>query len=347
MIDLEVRLIEKEDEKKWDDFVKSSVSSTFYHQLGWKNVIEGTYGYKSYYLIAEESGYVKGIFPLFLFENRLLGSKLISVPFGPYGGPCADDEFVEKALIRKSKEIATNLNVKYLEIRGNPSVDYSYDDFDRASFHSTSVLELNRDSDFVLMNLIKRNKRKNIYKSQKIGLHQRWTSNTDDFFKLFTENMRDLGSPTHSQEFFKNIINQFPESAKVLLVEKDDVILYSAFYLFFDNTMINSWSSTLQSYREFYPTDFGIWNGIKYGCENGFKFYDFGRSQKGSTNFEFKRRWGCKSKDLNYNYYLHKSKNIPNMTSENPKRNIFAKCWGQAPLFVVKKLGPHLRKNVP
>jgi hypothetical protein len=30
---------------------------------------------------------------------------------------------------------------------------------------------------------------------------------------------------------------------------------------------------------------------MKYGCENGYKVFDFGRSKKGTGSFDFKKRW--------------------------------------------------------
>lgn len=344
---LEVRIIEKSDEKSWDQYVLNSDISTFYHQIGWKNIIEETYGHKPYYLIAEEDNHTKGILPLILMQSRIFGKKLISVPFGPYGGVCADEEFIEEALVAESKRIAIELNVEYLELRDNISKDKFYNGFIKNSRYLASILELDNDPDLVLMDKLKRNKRKNIYKSQQMQLTYEWTNKTDDFYELFISNMKDLGSPAHSKRFFDNILFEFPESSKVLLVTKDNEVIYSAFYLFFKENMINSWSSTLQAYRQYFPTDFGIWNAIKYGCENGYKYYDFGRSQKGSTNLEFKRRWSCESKELNYQYYLNKKKTVPNNTSSNPKRKTFAKLWSKTPEYVAKSVGQLVRKNIP
>ncbi len=347
VISLEVRNIKKSDEKAWDQYILNSNTSTFYHQVGWKNVIERTYGHRSYYLIAEENDNIRGILPLTLVKSRIFGNKLVSVPFAPYGGTCADNEIIKGELIEESKRLAVQLDTGYLELRTNLSKDTFYEGLTNKANYLSSYLELNRDPNVILMEKLKRNKRKNIYKSQQMQLSYKWTSETDDFYELFVSNMKKLGSPAHSQEFFNNIISEFPESSKVLLVTKDNKVIYSAFYLFFKDTMVNSWSSTLQAYRQYYPTDFGIWNAIEYGCKNGYTHYDFGRSQKGSTNFEFKRRWGCESRELNYQYYLNKKKTAPNITSSDPKRKMFAKYWSKTPFFVVKTLGQLIRKKIP
>lgn len=65
--------------------------------------MEKTYNHKPLYLIAKENGVIKGVLPLFLMRSVIFGKKLVSVPFAPYGGVCADSETVEKALIDEVK----------------------------------------------------------------------------------------------------------------------------------------------------------------------------------------------------------------------------------------------------
>jgi len=65
--------------------------------------VEKTYNHKPLYLIAKENGVIKGVLPLFLMRSVIFGKKLVSVPFAPYGGVCADSETVEKALIDEVK----------------------------------------------------------------------------------------------------------------------------------------------------------------------------------------------------------------------------------------------------
>ena len=67
-------------------------------------MVEKTYKHKPIYLIAKEDGEMKGVLPLFLMQSMLFGKKLVSVPFAPYGGVCADNETIENALIHGAKK---------------------------------------------------------------------------------------------------------------------------------------------------------------------------------------------------------------------------------------------------
>ena len=42
----------KPDKNIWDNYVSSHPDSTLYHLSGWKDVIEKTYGHKTFYLMA-------------------------------------------------------------------------------------------------------------------------------------------------------------------------------------------------------------------------------------------------------------------------------------------------------
>lgn len=341
-----IRQVESKDNVAWDEFVKESQSGTFFHMYNWLEVISKSYGHKSFSLIAEENSNIIGILPLVLIKSRVFGTKLVSTPYAPNGGPISNNCTVEKALVKEAINISNKLNVDYFEMRSSLSCENNEFDFKSDSLKVSSFLNLDSNPELVLMQTLNRNKRKSIYKSLKNNLSYEWTTDTSDFYRIFAENMKDLGSPFHSILFFDNIIKYFPSNSKVLVVKADSKVIYSAFYLFYKDKMINSWSSSVKEKRDLYPTDFGIWKAIEFGCKNGYKYYDFGRSQKDSSNYEFKRRWSATSEDLDYNYFLVKSSKIPNTTSSSKKRQIFASVWRKVPMPIVSVIGPILRKKV-
>ena len=338
---MEIKILEKVDEPRWDEFVNNNNSSTFFHQVGWKNVIERTYRHKPYYLFAEENEHVVGILPLFLIKDVLWGKRLVSLPFAPFADVCANDENAVKLLINESEAIAKDLSVDYLELRAR---------FDDANFPTdftfvTSTLELDASPELVFKNL-PQNKRRNITKSVKRELTVEWVRMTEDFYHIYSRNMRDLGTPPHNHRFFDNILSEFPNNSTILTVEGEGVIVYSALLLFYKGTVIDFMSSTIEEYRKYYPADFGIWNAIIYACEKGFRYFDFGRSIKDSSNHEFKRRWGAGTQQLYYHYYLNKAHDLPHLNPSNPKYGRLSKIWRRLPLPIANRLGPIIRRNI-
>jgi len=85
--------------------------------------VEKAYNHKPLYLIAKENGEIKGVLPLFLMKSIIFEKKLVSVPFAPYGGVCADSETVKNALIEKAKRIISELDMDD-KVNNNESIYY-------------------------------------------------------------------------------------------------------------------------------------------------------------------------------------------------------------------------------
>ena len=353
---MEVYELKKEYEEEWDKFVRNSRDATFFHQVGWKRVITKTYNHKPIYLmVLDKDNEIKGILPMFLMKSKIFGNRLISVPFAPYGGICANDAKAFNLLINEAMKIAKDMDVKFIEFRNlNQRYILLYRKFlynnnvSVKSNYVTSILELSEDHEYIWRYKLTKNKRKNISRSLRSGLIAEWTDDANEFYRLYAHNMRDLGTPVHSKEFFKNILNEFSNSSKILIVRYNDEPIYSAFYLLYNNdVIINAWSSTLRKYRKLNPSDFGIWFVIKYACVNKFKCYDFGRSQIGSGNFEYKRRWSTVTIPLLYVYYLAKPSDVPDLTSRNVNRRRFAQIWSKLPVTLANIIGPRIRRHIP
>ena len=77
---------------RWDDFVQASTDATFFHQAGWKEVIERAFGHKTYFLYVENDGKITGILPLVHINSLFFGNTLVSIAPCVYGGIVASDE---------------------------------------------------------------------------------------------------------------------------------------------------------------------------------------------------------------------------------------------------------------
>ena len=111
------RGLKPEEHREWDEFVQRHPQGSPFHLTAWKRTIEESFGYDSYYLLAQDAGGIRGILPLFLVRNPLIGKALISSPFAVYGGILADSDDVRSRLYQRVKELGTELGVDYVELR--------------------------------------------------------------------------------------------------------------------------------------------------------------------------------------------------------------------------------------
>lgn len=86
------KVVEYTDEyqRGWVEYVESSPCATIAHHIGWKDVMENSFGYKPKYLLAIEGLKIKGILPLFVMKTWWRSRYIISLPWIDYGGICAD-----------------------------------------------------------------------------------------------------------------------------------------------------------------------------------------------------------------------------------------------------------------
>lgn len=341
-MNFEIKQLGGKDEKKWDEFVMKSDDTTFCHQIGWKKVVEETYRHKPYYLFAESDvGDVVGVLPMFLIKDIFFGKRLVSVPFAPYGGVCCETDDVSNALINETIAIGKSLGVDYCEMRHLDNIT-SLNKYTKVDFYVTSILELGDAPENTLQKMA-RNKRKTIYKSQRKNLKINFYDENDqlfyDFYEIYVKNMKRLGTPQQSEEFFRNVLKYM--DSDVACVYMGGRCCYGAIIVFFKDTLIDFMSSALNEYRHYYVTDFGIWNLLLKAHELNYKYIDFGRSIKDSQNWEFKRRWGAETIPLDYCYPLSEKLNPSKLQPSKYRK--FARVWSKLPLKVTNVIGPKIR----
>jgi FemAB-related protein (PEP-CTERM system-associated) len=263
------------------------------------------------------------------------------VPFAPYGGSVAEDNTIEEILVRYGAEITKQVGGDYMELRNK----YSDSKLPVNAKYMTLVLELNEDPEVVWKGF--NNKVRNaIRNSLKYNLEINEGS-IEDFYKLYSKNMRSLGTPTHSRKFFNTVISEFRGKADIQIVQLMGEPVSAAILLYFKDTVISGWAASAREYREFSPNNLLYWDAIKSACEKGYKYFDFGRSIEGSGTYRFKKPWGAQEKQLQYVYYLNRVKYMPDTSQANLKRRQFAKLWQALPLSLTNALGTKLRRNLP
>src|ERR1700704_6899176 len=88
---VELSLLQAGDMPAWDEYVRAAPDATFFHLSGWRRVIEGAFGHRTFFLQAKRDGVVVGVLPLTHVKSVLFGNSLISNAFCVYGGGFAAD----------------------------------------------------------------------------------------------------------------------------------------------------------------------------------------------------------------------------------------------------------------
>ena len=340
----------------WDRYVHRHSGAVLYHMFAWKAVIERTYGHKTYYLAAfsQDGTQVTGVLPLVHLRHFIFGNTLISQPFFDMGGVLADDENTEKALIARAVALGRSLKVDWVELRHTRSQSC----FERCCFPDSvschlethkvrMVLDLPPSSD-VLMKAFRSKLRSQIKKPLKMGLKARigGTELLDAFYGVFLINMRDLGSPVHARSLFYNVLEQFGQDARIVIVQCGDTPCAAGIIAGFKRVLLNPWASSLRAHSHLSPNMLLYWTMLEYACDNGYTIFDFGRSTPGAGTHRFKQQWGARPEVLHW-YRIYLNGPPPGTgASETSKFDRAIQCWRCLPVSVTALMGPMIRKHI-
>ncbi|MGQ0665550.1 MAG: FemAB family XrtA/PEP-CTERM system-associated protein [Nitrospiraceae bacterium] len=340
-----IRLYKDEDCAKWEDYVKRSSASNYYHQLGWKNVIEKSFGHKTHYLLCEEGDQIKGIFPLVHLKSLLFGNFLVSMPYFNYGGICADSIDVHHQLLHEAVRIAQRENAHHIEVRDSRVLDYGW----RMKTAKVAMrLELRASAD-ELWHALPSKLRSQVRRSSREGISCRIgrMEELDSFYKVFCIRMRELGTPVYPKYFFENILNEFRETTWICSVYMGTRPVAAGFVAGSRDTMEIPWAASMSAYNHLSPNMLLYWSALKFACENGYSIFDFGRSSPGEGTYKFKEQWGAKAHPLFWYYWMEDEGELPQLNPKNPKYRMAIEVWKRLPVSLTRLIGPAIVKNLP
>lgn len=331
-------------EPKWNEYVLKNKSS-IYHDARWVHLIKKVFGHDSYHIAALEDGIIVGILPLVQLKSLLFGNYLVSMPYFNYGGAVADDKTIEYKLLQKAIEIAIELGAEHIEFRDTDAKDGPWP---LRKDKVNMILKL-PDTVELLGKELGAKKRSQIRRPGKEGIEgvTGGAELLNDFYKVFSVNMRDLGTPVYSKTFFSEILKTFPKLTKIVVLRLNGRPISAAFLIGSEERLEIPWASTLKEYNRFSPNMLLYWEVLKLAIESGCRTFDFGRSSIDSGTYRFKKQWGATPKQLYWHYWLSDGKELPQLTPDNTKYKMAIKVWQHLPIFVTNGIGPSIIKNLP
>jgi FemAB-related protein (PEP-CTERM system-associated) len=340
-----VRSLEAEKMSAWDDFVWRHPQATFFHLTGWMRVIVKTFQYTPRYFLAERGERITGILPLFETRNWLQGKCLISTPMAVYGGICAEDEESRLALLDMATQIARRENVQHLELRQRDGEVFP--DFHPNTLYATFYGELAEDPE-VLLRRLPRDTRYMIRKAQKKSLRVvRGSEQTPTLYNLFAQSMRRLGTPVFPPRLFENLVEEFKTRVDITVLFSQSTPVAGVLSFLFRDMILPYYAGASPEAFELAANNLLYWELMKRSAAQGIRWFDFGRSKRGTGAYAFKTQWSMTLQPLSYQLYLVKSKNVPNFTPLNPRFERAARIWSKLPLGLTKRIGPHVVRWFP
>ncbi len=326
----------------WNRFVEGCDAATFFHKAEWMRVLQSAFGHKTHYCYAEENGDITGVLPLAELRSPLFGHHLVSTPFCVYGGVAAATDAARAALTENARRLAEELRVEDLELRNlhpqNP-------DWPTKSLYVTFRKEISADHDANLKS-IPRKQRAMVRKGIEAGLSGHEVSGIDRFYRVYSESVRNLGTPVFPKRYFSTLRRIFGDDCQVLMIQHEGRDVAGVMSFYYRDQVLPYYAGSVHAARALKGNDYMYWDLMCRAVERGARIFDYGRSKVGTGPFSFKKNWGFEPEPLHYEYFLVKSNAVPSVDPTNPKYSQLINLWRRLPLPVANVVGPILSRNL-
>jgi FemAB-related protein (PEP-CTERM system-associated) len=354
-ITVERRVPGRDEMASCDAFVRAHEKATPYHQSAWLKAVAAAYGHSVTMLVAlDAKSCVAGVLPLCHLARPFCKPSLISLPFCDLGGPLANCEMAEKALMDEALALAKQTGAKGLSLRLAGQALDPNEDFDTSGIHKVSMLCDLPESGEALIKSYKPKLRSQIRKAEKNGLTSeigQQRAAIDSFYQVFAPNMKRLGSPVHSLGWFQALQNAYGDNMIVGLVRWEGRVIGAGIVLLNGARAAIPWASTLAEYNHLAPNMLLYWTLLSHVADNGIRQFDFGRSSPGEGTYRFKKQWGAVPHELRWLDYQVSGEQqpepaVPSASARKLRARVEA-LWQRLPLALANRLGPMIRKYIP
>lgn len=345
MIKKENFYIKNFEEVNKEDYLQRKNIPNIFHDFEWMQVIKETFNVKCKIALLKEDGKIIASIPFVFYRNLIKGKCALPLHFsGFYGSIFSINDKFKNIIIEKFLNYCKKFNY-FTQIPEINSIKES------KFFHGYSIykIEFKANSSLEEQFLSSANKRMRDYikKATKSKLESLTggLELLDQFYMLYLQNMKELGTPPLQKKFFVKIIKTFPKQSKIILI-RDQTKLCSGMFLL-KVSSLEIFAPTICTPRAFeinQSSHLLYLEAAKIAQKWGCTVMNYGRSINGSGPALFKKRIGLKEIPL----LMYTPYN--NWTVTNPKDIFFLrhaiKIWKKLPIPLTKLGGKILAKHV-
>lgn len=328
-------------------FVRAHPDATPFHLPEWNIAVARGCGQRAHCLVAERAnGDIAGILPLTEIGSPLFGRALVSTGFGVGGGILATGDDAVQVLGEAGWALAERLHCPTMELRGGPIPEGDW------HIDSTTYLGFARDlaaDDDAELAAIPRKQRAEVRKGLSAGLRVttgRQAIDLDAHYCIYSQSVRNLGTPVFPKRLFRETLREFGESADILVVWDGEKPVAGVLSLFMNGVVYPYWGGGTQAARGLRANDLMYFALMGHARQRGCTRFDFGRSKAGTGPAAFKKNWGFDGQSLHYAKRAPTGQQPREINPMSPRYRLQVAAWRKLPLWMANMLGPVIARGL-
>ncbi len=291
---------------RWADLVQACPEAFPFHQAAWGKLLAECYGYRAFLLGRNgAAGQLTAGIPVLEVRHPLGGRRWISLPFTDYCPPLATSDQERNAFVADLDAARSRAGIAQLEVRAPIEGPGAYTQ-PSAVMHT---LGLSPDPESVFRAFHRSQVQRNIQRAEREGVTVRRAESRSDlietFYALHLQTRHRQGVPIQPRRYFDLLWRKIlePGLGFLLLAYADQAPAAGAVFLTGNQIVSYKYGASDPSFWGPRPNHAIFWSGIRWACEQGYRIFDFGRTDFENEGLrEFKSGWGAVEEPLVYSY---------------------------------------------
>jgi CelD/BcsL family acetyltransferase involved in cellulose biosynthesis len=286
---------------RWVDFVARQPSAIPFHHPDWGRLIADCYGFRAFAVTTSDTvGDIRAGLPVIEVRHLWGEPKWVTLPFTDYCPPLVPAPHEEKDLVSALQRASKAAGIRRVEVRAPLKGTSS-----ASSAALRHVVTLDDDPDRVYARCHPA-VRTHVRQAERRGVTIRRAERLEDldsFYRLHLRTRRRQGVPVQPHRFFRILWESVicPGLGTLLIAEASGQPVAADIFLSWNGTSIGKFSASDERAWRLRANNLVIWHSIKTACEQGSRWFDFGRSDAGNEGLRaFKLSWGAVEEPLVY-----------------------------------------------
>jgi CelD/BcsL family acetyltransferase involved in cellulose biosynthesis len=288
---------------RWLGFVAGHPEATPFHHPDWGQLVAECYGFAAFALAAtDKTGVIQAGLPMVEVRHLHTSPKWVSLPYTDYCPPLVPARQHEEQLVSAMQCAASAAGVRRIEVRA--PLAGARAEGRKGLRH---VLALDGGAAEVYARFHRSQVQRNIRRAEREGLTVRLAARphdlVDTFYRLHVRTRRRQGVPVQPRRFFRLLWDRVIGTGlgSVVIVETSARPIAAAVFMAWNGTVIYKFGASDASAWPLRPNHLLFWHAIQMACEQGYRCFDFGRTDLGQEGLRnFKLSWGAAEESLVY-----------------------------------------------
>lgn len=341
-----LEIVDPLEHASWNDFLKSTPTSNFFHTSNWARVLCDSYNYRPAYFANMNSGGFDALLPVLDIKSRLTGRRGVSLPFSDYCSPISRSDEESVRSFEKVVTYGRAMGWKYYEMRSGRKLSHRTPPSATFARHE---LPLDSDED-KMMSLCDQNTRRCIRKADRAGVEVEMSASReamDTYIRLNEVTRRRHGLPPQPRRFFDNIYRDIISLGMGLVSiarHRGHAVAGSVYFRLHDK-VIYKYGAMLPEAGPVCAGFASAWEAIRRYASDGCTSMCLGRSDLQDKGLiRYKAAWGGKQFPLFYHCWDLRRNTF---VKRQPKTHgVHTAIFRNMPQILSRKVGSLLYRHV-